>query len=324
MGCGASLARECTPEEKGTLCAAMGKDMMLLCIGPALENCGQIIVPAPPEVARLREDVANLRKNASDMKQQMADTKNAEAPKTGDGGSQGMLGSMMAKGAAMVEKATDAVVGGAVATVEFTLNGLADQLEKVVNTVEEPFTKVGKEIVAEKKDKIKSVFEYYIANMPLKDSGVAVSLIRGDESEGSYGNIQDALTDHLCRKSAKNLVAQLLPVCEEAIKQHTVTKCWDSVIENYNSVSKKIASFDFAEKNGLTLKPIELDIKDYIVSQCLEQIALLMAKEEAQRRKEPAKSGRTRTPVTFDTVFSEEVLNETLYNRYTNKKDVLV
>jgi len=308
MGCGASVQKECTPEQKAQLCALMGKEMMLLCVGPALSKCDKIKVPAPPEVTRLRKDVAQLREGAADAKQQITEAGSAAAPapKEADGSKQGFMSGMLAKGAELAGKASESVAGVVASGAEAALNGMADQLEKAINAVEEPFVKVGQDIVEAKKDKIKAVLDYYIANLPLVGSGAAVILVRGEEPHGpeEYAKVTDALTDHLCRKCARNLVAQLMPVCEEAIKEHTVTKRWDQVIENYNSLSAKLAAIDFAKKNDLTLKPIELDIKDYIVSQCVEQIAVLMGEKELEIRKAPAQSERTKAPQIFDKVFS--------------------
>jgi len=330
MGCGASLAKEATAEQKATLCAVTGKEMMHLSMHLALENCDEIKVPAPPEVARLRDDVASFRQGAIDAKQQITDAGSAAVPKVDDSTKQGMFGGMLAKGAEMAGKAAEVVAGGAAAATEAALNEMASQLEKVVNAVEDPFMKVGKDIVAEKKDKIKNVFQLHIGNLTLASS--ALSLVRGDEPHGpeEYAKVPgDALTDFLCRKSAKNLVAQLMPVCEEAIKQHTVTKTWDKVIENYNSLSGKIATIDFAKKHDLTLKPIELDINNYIVSQCVEQIALLMAKEEAKIRAKPdlcensqnCGLHKVKDSSLFVTVFDGSQLTDRLYNRWSNEQN---
>merc|ERR1740130_522297 len=122
------------------------------------------------------------------------------------------------------------------------------------------------------------VFEMHIANLPMATSEIAIPLCRGGEActIEEYNNLApNALTDYLCRKCGKNLVAQLLPVCEEAIKKHKVTSTWDSVITNFNSLSAKIAALDFTQKADISLKPVELDIKDYIVSECVEELAKL-------------------------------------------------
>lgn len=298
-------------DQKTTLCAVMGKEMMHLCVDPALGKFEQIKVPAPPEIARLREDVAQFRQSAKDVKKQITEAGSA-APKAEESGEkQGMLASMASKAQAAVEKVVETGAGVVAGGAEAALNGVADSLEKVVNTIEE--------VVEAKKDKINAVFKAFIGNLPLAASGMAVKLVRGEEPTAEatraeqYAKVPpDALTDYLCRKSAKNLVAQLMPVCEEEIKNHMVTEAWNKSITTFNGLCDKIAAIDFAKENNLTLKPIELDIKDYIVSQCVEQIALLMAKEEAEIRKKPNQNN------TFDIVFSDGMITDRLFNQWSN------
>jgi len=324
MGCGASLPKECTPEQKATMCATMGKEMMLFCVKPALQASESIKIPAPPEVSRLRKDVEKLRQGAKDAKEQITDAGSAAAPavKEDDGQKKGFMSGMLDKGKELAGKAAETVAGGVAAGVEATLNGMADQLEKVINTIEEPFVKVGQEIVEAKKDKIQAVFEYYIANLPLVQSGMAVSLVRGEEPHGpdEYAKVTDALADYLCRKTAKNLRAQLGPVCEEAIKEHTITKTWNGVIENWNSLCAKIGAIDFANKHNLTPQPIELDIDEYIVTECIEKIAKMMGEKEQEIRKSPS-TVKSKAPRTFTTVFSGSMLTEDLFKRFDSGKD---
>jgi len=308
-------------DQKTTLCAVMGKEMMHLCVDPALGKFEQIKVPAPPEIARLREDVAQFRQSAKDVKKQITEAGSAGPKAEESGEKQGMLAAMASKAQAAVEKVVETGAGVVAGGAEAALNGVADSLEKVVNTIEEPFMKVGKEVVEAKKDKINAVFKAYIGNLPLAASGMAVKLVRGEEPtaeatrDEQYAKVPpDALTDYLCRKSAKNLVAQLMPVCEEEIKNHMITKTWNQSITTFNGLCDKIAAIDFAKENNLTLKPIELDINDYIVSQCVEQIALLMAKEEAEIRKKPNQNN------TFDIVFSGGMITDRLFNQWSNAK----
>lgn len=235
MGCGASAPVQATTEQMTQLCAVAAKDMVSACVGRAFQQADKIKVTVPPEIARVREDVANLRIYSA-----------------------GVLS------------------GRTVA--ETALKTMADELEKVIDGVEASFIEVGKDIVKQEEKEIKKVIDMTIANMALSSS--ALALCRGDEPCGAeeYAKVPtNAVMDHLIRKCGKqNLVAQLLPVCEEAIKKHKVTSNWDSLITKVNSLSAKIDALDFAkidDASELALKPIELDIKEYIVSQCVEELA---------------------------------------------------
>jgi len=339
MGCGASLPKPCTPDQKATLCAAMGKEMMRICVKPTLATaCSKtdfkLKIPAPPEVARLRKDVENLRKGAKEWKDQMLDAGKDAAAATAPVAAKpaGMMSGLMNAGKELAGKATEAVAGAAGDVAEATLNTMADQLEKLINTIEEPFEKVGQEIVIEKRDKIEAVLEAYIANLALKASGQAVELVRGAEPHGpaEYDKVEDALTDFLFRKSAKNLFAQLHPICQEAIKAHAITKIWNNVIETWNSLCKSIGAIEIAKKNNLVPQPIELDIDEYIVEQCIEQLATIMGKKEKAIRKEGfgvdgnvyVEIFECKNPQTFVDVFDgDKALTEPVLKFFESGKD---
>jgi len=316
MGCGASVPKEASPEQKATMCAVAGKEMMVICTPLALAKSDQIKVKAPPDVEKLRKVVSDLRAAAKDAKNLGTDEKVKEPEKKSGGG---MLGGMMQAaadlGAQVVEAGVNAAGNVAAVAIEKSLNMAADQLEKAVNAVEKPFTEVGKEVAGEKKEQMQKVFENYIANLPLQSSGQAIKLVRGEDpqNDAAYRAVPgSALSDYLCRKSAKNLVQQLLPVCEEAIKKHQITNTWNSVIENFNSLCDTIKNMDFAKKNDLELKPIELDINDYIVSQCVEELAKIMGAEETAIRQTGTHKDAKR-PMLFSSVFSGAQLTENLF-----------
>lgn len=338
MGCGASVPKECTPEQKAAICAEQGKEMMLICVLLALKQNDQIKIVPPPQVNDMKKDVANLRLQAAEAKKNIVGeapaaaaepAPAAAAPAPAGGMLGGMAAGLMQKGADAVGKGLETAVttaaGVAASGAETVLLTLADQLEKVVNAIEEPFTKVGQDLVKEKEESIKKICSDFIVKLPMTEG--AVALVRGAAPHGKleYDAVDGgALTKFLCGTQKTNFVAALAPDCEEAIKKHTVTKSWDTIIENYNSVTKKLAAIEFCQKNDIVLKPVELDIKDYIVSQTVDQLGLLMAKQEAAFRKEPskAKGGMLvdkdgefpRQPITFKAVFSGEQLNEVVYN----------
>lgn len=331
MGCGASVPKDCTPEQKAAICAEQGREMMLICVLLALKKNDQIKIVPPPQVNQLKSDVANLRVQAAEAKKNIVGDAPAAAaePAPAAAPATGMLGGLMQKGADLAGKGLDTAVTGAAGLAasgaETVLLTLADQLEKVVNAIEEPFTKVGQDLVKEKEEAIKKICSEFIVKLPMTEGAVAI--VRGAAPHGKleYDAVDGgALTNLLCGTQKTNFVAALAPECEAAIKKHTVTKSWDSIIENYNSVTKKLDAIDFCKKNDIVLKPVELDIKDYIVSQTVEQLGLLMAKEEATFRKEPAKAkggmlvGKDdefpRQPITFKALFSGDPMNEVMYN----------
>jgi len=338
MGCGASVPKECTPEQKAAICAEQGKEMMLISVLLALKQNDQIKIVPPPQVNDLKADIANLRLQAAEARKNIVGDAPAAAAAPAPAAAEaapaagGMLGGMAAGLASLQVKADAAVntaataAAGVIATgAETVLLTLADQLEKVVNAIEEPFTKIGQDLVKEKEESLKKICSEFIVKLPMTEG--AVLLVRGAAPHGKpeYDAVDGgALTNFLCGNQKTNFVAALAPDCEEAIKKHTVTKSWDAMIENYNSVAKKLEAIEFCKTNNIVLKPVELDIKDYIVSQTVDQLGLLMAKEEAAFRKEPAKAKGgmlvdkddefPRQPITFKAVFSGEPLNEVMYN----------
>jgi len=327
------MGMEANETQKAMICSHMGKEMMRCCYPPALERSAEVKVPAPPEIANLRKDVESLRQNAKDCKAQMTEATKAEPAAAPSGG--GMLGGMMASAQNLANQATAAVGGAAGDVMEDAINKMADSLEKVVNTIEEPFVTIGKDVVEAKKDKFKSIWDLHITNCPLAGAGDAIPLCRGKaDDRGFHGKKEydavppDALSDYLCRKSAKNLITQMSPVCEEAIKDHAITKAWDTSIGTYNDMVSKVDGIDFLKKNGFTLKKIELDLKEYITAQCVEQLAKLMGEEEAKFRKAPATSGRGKDASppwgewktkAFDTCFSGDMISDKLCTRYVNE-----
>jgi hypothetical protein len=310
---------------------------MLICVLLALKQNEQITIVPPPQVNDLKSDIANLRKQAEEAKKSIvgeataapAEAAPAAAEPAAAGGMMGMAAGFAQKAADVAGKGLETAVttaaGVAASGAETVLLTLADQLEKVVVAIEEPFTKVGQELVKEKEESLKKICSDFIVKLPMTEG--AVALVRGASPHGKpeYDAVDGgALTKFLCGTQKTNFVAALGPDCDEAIKKHTVTKSWDSIIETYNSITTKLASIDFCKKNDIVLKPVTLDIKDYIVSQTVDQLGLLMAKQEAAFRKEPAKAKGgalvdkdvelPRQPITFKAVFSGDPLNEVIYN----------
>lgn len=310
MGCGASAAppRECADAEKKELCDVHGKQMLSLCVPPALEKLDEIKVVPPKELNNLRESAESLRKQADSAREQTA-AKDDE-PKTAVGG---IAGSIIGAVANVGEKANELFGKG----LGVVLDEAAKSLDAAVDTVEKPMTEIGKDIVEAKKAEVEKVFKYVIGTLSFDgEPGGAVALVRGAAPHGrpEYEAIQGSpLSDFFVSQCAQKLAAQLRPEIQEEIDKHTAVKAWDKAIEAYNFASGKLE-----EAKLPSFAKIELDINEHIIDQIVSQLAVLIGKTETVIRH---RSGDVKvckpvqSPTTFAAVFSGERLTEAVYKK---------
>mmetsp|Transcript_41412 Transcript_41412/g.72727 ORF Transcript_41412/g.72727 Transcript_41412/m.72727 type:complete len:330 (-) Transcript_41412:86-1075(-) len=312
MGCGASVDRAVNAEEMENLCAACAKEMMYMCLGPALENSASIKVPAPGEVQTLKQNVADLKAAAEKLrtKEEKTEAPKAEAkeePKDVAGKAMAFASGMVSAAAGAAKTGADAVAGAAAGVTAKGIDLMAESLQQLVTAIESPFESVGSDIVQAKKDKIDQVFRYQAGNVALKQQGDAVLVVRG---EAPYDQIKydavkpNAVTEKLVDKCAKNLSAQMLTDCAEEIKNHAVTKVWQGSIDKYNDLSSQVAAIDFLSTTcGIKLVKIEFNLPEHIVNSIIDQLAGLMADQEKELRKESV--GKSKNyPEAFPIVFS--------------------
>jgi len=153
------------------------------------------------------------------------------------------------------------------------LNAAADLLDKTIAGVEEPISTIGQDIVAVKKDDIAKVMSNHIVTSKVDG---AVELCKGPEN---------AISDYIVTKASRHVTTQLLLVIDEVLNDHKGIKAWDVAIVQYNQVIESVAALNISHK--IVLKPIQLDMKDYICEQTVLAIGKEMGKEEAKIRQSP-------------------------------------
>lgn len=302
----------CTPEQMAELCMLGCKEMEILCVRDAMAKKEEVVVKAPDAVSKFRNNANKLREAAlwanghieelcgSDKAQNMV----------GDQEKNGMIGSMVG----FMAQAADAVVGMVGATagaiVEKSLNGMASGIDSAVDAIEDPFTKVGKDILAAKEEELLKVYAEYINKYKFDNP---TQLVRGEEP---YGPEQyqacpgDSISKALSDASVEALAAELLPIVQPAINEHSVTKAWNSCLHKTKAAHDKISEYKDLETFGIE-KP-DLDINIYIVTETIVGLGELMAKAEAENRASPA--GKSRIPATFEVVFSGTPLHKGHYS----------
>lgn len=313
MGCGAGALKEAKAEEKDMICSAAAKEMMTICLAQGMTKGDQIKVKAPPDVASLRETVKQLRQGGEDLKKSLAG-ESPEKPKEEAKKEGGMMGMM----AGAINKAADVAtaVAGDVAGkgANLALSTMADALEKCIDAVEKPFTEVGKEVVAEKKDKINEISAGFIQKLPLGTGGKALEICRGKAPHGmpEYQAVPpNSIIAFMATQNANDWVQVLQPEIADAIQKHTVTKVWKSLIDNYNSLSDQIAKLDIAKQFSIELKPIALDLNNYIVIEMVKELARIMGEDEATIRKAGTHQA-AKKKIIFDAVFSGATITANL------------
>jgi len=329
MGCGASAAS--TPindEQMMKMCQSGAKEMLRLSSKVALNKTDDITVPAPDIVANLRGNVASLREKAAAAKAALVLEVNPEEDKSGGmlgglgamagGKLGGFAGGLVSKAGDLADKAVDkagdlAEAGAAAASdvagdvLEASLNKLAEMLEESVNAFEAPFTTIGKEITGAKKDALFKVYEDYIETINVTDP---TQVVRGvKNAKGLWGAEEydavrpSGLSEYFNKISKEDLEAKLLPVVDEEVAKHGITKTSQQLIDNYN----KVASSAVLKQVGLTFDPIEMKIGVHIVQHTVLKLSTFIAENEAHYRKNSADKS-DRMPKTFAKIYSGEPL----------------
>lgn len=307
MGCGASVKAANADEMRG-LCANMSKEMMKICTRRAMEQYAEIKVKAPPDVQKMRDAVEDLRKWATEVKD----------PETGDEEKKEGGGGMFEKISGMAEKAIDKVNRGLESVIGAALNTAADQLEKAVNKIEEPFTTIGKDVIEAKKEQIWRVFELYIGNMKILDDPVLLCRGSAPYGEKEYAAAKkDAITGYLIDKADSSLTRQLLDEIQEEIQNHKGMKAWQDGIDKYNAGVEKVASMSC----DLKLAPIELNLAEYICEQIIKELGVRMGAKEAEVRANSTGQayGEQWRQEIFEVVFSEKMITQNHYKKFVEK-----
>jgi len=203
-----------------------------------------------------------------------------------------MLG-MLNSAADMVQKGMEKVAEVGAGVTSAGLLAAADVLDKAIAAVEDPMADVGKDVVTSKKEAVSKVFSNHIVSAAV------------DKAEEKCKGPSNAITDYLINKASGHIVSQLLTEVDAALTDHKGIVAWGKAIEQYNKAVEKIASFKLPTK--VELKPIELNIKQYICEKTVESLATMMAEEEAKNRAEP-EGKASNHPSVFIKVFKGEKL----------------
>mmetsp|Transcript_62810 Transcript_62810/g.182199 ORF Transcript_62810/g.182199 Transcript_62810/m.182199 type:complete len:285 (-) Transcript_62810:454-1308(-) len=267
MGCATST--EITPEQEQHICKVMVKEMMLICVDPALNTPEQIRIPAPGQFDMLKNAAVKLRRSATE----------AAAPvSTAEGG--GIVAAMKSGFSTM----SGAAGQGAAAV----LGKLADAFDAAVAKVEAPFSTIAADVVAEKKEDIADVLCTHIIVAEVPDAAI---LCRAKPGE---------VSDFLIGQAARSIATQVRPRIEQAIQAHAGLKAWNAVIESYNAACAKLPALNM----GVTV-----DISDYICEQTVIAIGRRMAEEEIAIRSSSDPAAKAQTcPDVFRKVFRGEPL----------------
>eukprot|EP00927_Polykrikos_kofoidii_P021889 TRINITY_DN20598_c0_g2_i1.p1 TRINITY_DN20598_c0_g2~~TRINITY_DN20598_c0_g2_i1.p1 ORF type:complete len:376 (-),score=80.58 TRINITY_DN20598_c0_g2_i1:76-1062(-) len=230
--------------------------------------------------------------------------------------------SVLGKIAAGVGAAGDVVSGAAGTTAAEVLTTFADGVQQTIDSLDKSFSTVGQELAGKKYEAIIEVYQKAIAESEMMKSSSKAgdtskrSLVRGEPPFGpeQYAACPlDRITTTFNAASAKSLEEQLSPAVRDEIANSAVVSTFNSTKENYTKAN------DFLGKSEVLKKfqgePIEVDIKEYIVAQVIEKIGNVMAKREAEVRKQPA-SKVTLLPDTFAICFSGGKLTNAVYKRY--------
>lgn len=99
----------------------------------------------------------------------------------------------------------------------------------------------------------------------------------------------NAATTFLQNKTRQPLYNKFAPVVQKALDKVQITKYWNPLWSNYNKYAPaaNAAGSIFGQGNALP-KAVNPDLKDYVTNKALDGLFLIMAKEEAKIRKDPA------------------------------------
>lgn len=208
--------------------------------------------------------------------------------------------------------------------VSNVLARVADMLEALVAELQTAFraSEVGKDCVQDNSAQVLKLLNTCIVQMAFSEEAV-IEIVRGAEP---YGKAElaavplDAVSQYFCAQCCAGLVDKLLPLCEESIRAYDVISSWKNGMEKFSRLSEQV------DKLGIDLKlsPIELDINNYIVAQTIEQLGVLMGREEVAKRfgavgvqgffpETDMPSGGSNDPKVFEEMFGGSVLDEAVY-----------
>jgi len=112
------------------------------------------------------------------------------------------------------------------------------------------------------------IFLAAIVNMSFAD---AAKIVTGD---------RNAATLYLRSTAGAELSNQFKPVVADALSQVAITKYWKPLVDKYN----KVAPF-------LAKEQVNADLEQYVTDKAVDGLFVLVEKEEAKIRQEPAKYG---------------------------------
>lgn len=120
---------------------------------------------------------------------------------------------------------------------------------------------------------------------------ILVSAIQGMSIQDAWGILKgqdNAATDYLKLKTSDQIRAKFKPIIQDALAKTSATKYYGDLINTYN----KIPFVD----------DVNPDLEDYATERALEGLFLLVAKQEAEIRKDPV----ARTTDLLKRVFAEQ------------------
>lgn len=99
----------------------------------------------------------------------------------------------------------------------------------------------------------------------------------------------NAATTFLQNKTRQPLYDKFAPVVQNALNKVQITKYWSPLWTNYNKYAPTANAVGSVFGQGNVLpKAVNPDLKDYVTNKALDGLFLVMAKEEAKIRKDPA------------------------------------
>ncbi len=108
----------------------------------------------------------------------------------------------------------------------------------------------------------KSIFVAAIKNLTLRD---VFDILKGED---------DAATQYLKNSTSDQLAIKFRPIIETSLEKVDATKYWDDVINSYNKIP--------------FVKKMNPDLAEYVTEKAIYGLFIMIAKEEAKIRKDPA------------------------------------
>lgn len=152
--------------------------------------------------------------------------------------------------------------------VKLGLQGQVDTFEEQLNRAAEEASK-----------KAAPVFLAAIVKMTIAD---AAKIATGE---------RNAATTYLRNTSGVELANQLKPIVVDALAQVAITRYWKPLVDKYN----KVCSF-------LGKEQVQADLEQYVTDKAVDGLFVLVEKEEAKIRQEPAKAGSDLVKKIFGTI----------------------